>query len=491
MAMSEPTPSPVEESLQQILQLLRPSGKEANRCTRCGRSSLSPDFLRKQKAFVRSRWYYSCPSCQARQKRRLLIITLLLLSGPVLMSWLGVLEQQWPVLLSWSGNWPGAFSVGLGSLILFLLFVSLAFALVFALWCHELAHALAAWLMGLRDFQITVGTGPVIWACHLGSIRLEIKAFPVSGFVRFGTPRRRFYRFRVFFTTLAGPLVNAVLLAVSVGLIVHFGGRALVLLFCFTVTQALFLFCSLIPVRVMIDGQKVWSDGPALILTLFLSEASIRERCALYYALEGGFYLQKQRPAEALRWYQEGLVLFPNNFACLYGTAYALVRLNRFQEAKEQWLSLFQRGQWPSLVQAMILDAVATADLLLLLEKGEDPDLLEEAARFSGQGWALAKGNPELRASIKGTCGGALIEGGKLEEGKALLEEVCLQRADASLRGWCACLLALAADRQGDATKRAHYLEAAQRSNPSCPALPGVMRRLESGTGRKTTDGGQ
>jgi membrane-associated protease RseP (regulator of RpoE activity) len=48
---------------------------------------------------------------------------------------------------------------------------------------HELGHALAAWLVGVRIWGIRLGIGPTLWAGGVGRTRLQIGLLPLLGAV--------------------------------------------------------------------------------------------------------------------------------------------------------------------------------------------------------------------------------------------------------------------------------------------------------------------
>jgi hypothetical protein len=69
------------------------------------------------------------------------------------------------------GNLTHALVVGLGAAWIALLF-------------HELGHALAAVLVGVRIWGIRLGIGPTIWRGHIGSCRVNLAVFPFLGAVQ-------------------------------------------------------------------------------------------------------------------------------------------------------------------------------------------------------------------------------------------------------------------------------------------------------------------
>lgn len=79
---------------------------------------------------------------------------------------------------------------------------------------HELAHALAAMLVGFRVVEIDLGRGPAWFARWWAGALVTMRPWPVHGFVRALYRGRRLLRPRLVAVALAGPLLN-VLAAVS------------------------------------------------------------------------------------------------------------------------------------------------------------------------------------------------------------------------------------------------------------------------------------
>jgi len=53
-----------------------------------------------------------------------------------------------------------------------------------ALLFHELGHAMAAWLVGVRIWGIRLSTGPTVWRGSIGRCQVHIAAFPFLGAVQ-------------------------------------------------------------------------------------------------------------------------------------------------------------------------------------------------------------------------------------------------------------------------------------------------------------------
>lgn len=53
-----------------------------------------------------------------------------------------------------------------------------------ALLLHELGHAVAAWLVGVRIWGIRLGVGPSLWRGRIGECRVDVSIFPFLGAVQ-------------------------------------------------------------------------------------------------------------------------------------------------------------------------------------------------------------------------------------------------------------------------------------------------------------------
>ena len=70
---------------------------------------------------------------------------------------------------------------------------------------HEFAHAVVAWLVGMRVSGITLGTGPRLFRLQLGGKFLETRAIPAGG-VCWATQRENYRkRWPLVMMIAAGP----------------------------------------------------------------------------------------------------------------------------------------------------------------------------------------------------------------------------------------------------------------------------------------------
>ena len=72
---------------------------------------------------------------------------------------------------------------------------------------HELAHAVAAAVLGVRIFEISIGRGPIVYALDFGDMVLRLSLIPVGGHVDVSQSRLLSLRgWQVILFFEAGPL---------------------------------------------------------------------------------------------------------------------------------------------------------------------------------------------------------------------------------------------------------------------------------------------
>ncbi len=158
-----------------------------------------------------------------------------------------------------------------------------------ALALHELAHALAARLLGVRIWSITLGRGPVLWEGFVGRCQVRIALLPLHGEVRLvdGDAERLGYRNLQAsawgFVWLAGSSWRAPIISGAGGIANLLGAKAVLLYWiampkllpqlyslsaCIFVVNAI-MFLNLAPIRGL-DGWRLavqtaaWRRAPRL-----------------------------------------------------------------------------------------------------------------------------------------------------------------------------------------------------------------------------------
>jgi tetratricopeptide (TPR) repeat protein len=493
------------------------------RCDVCGRLSYVAALLSRQRQSPTSRKQASCLRCRLRPKRRRARMRLLEFLGIVAVGGTGV----------------ALFAALGGGLFLrhFVFFWFLYLALLFAwmavlIWPHEVGHALAAWLLGLRVFQVRIGRGPTVWQGKLRGTRWEINVVPMEGMVHVGHRDTRHFRLKHFLMILAGPLANAILLAVGVWWAAqgplfrdvssipppeqyahleeteqvqfilerawYFPGLYLDL--TFAAANLVLLLLSLVPYTATLEKVRGPSDGLSLCTIPFYSQARVEQTHALYFVLEGMECAKNGQLAEAVRWYERGLAHYPGDVLGGLALAHGLVHLKQVTRARHLGLGLLDRPDLLPAFRIGILDVIVTADVILLNRVADPtaetsspsgvspslagdvppaPDLLREVESLSTEILQEAlRTFPDSVVTLLATRGCVLVEMGKTEEGLALLQEIWEELQGPFEKAACGCYLALALTRKGRLEEANDYLETARGLGPDFPGVARVAREL-------------
>jgi tetratricopeptide (TPR) repeat protein len=383
---------------------------------------------------------------------------------------------------------------------IWLLFLVFPVVVVALLVLHEAAHALSAWLVGLRVFGICVGHGRLIHATQLGGVRLELRSRMDRGFTTVGHPNLRFVRLKQFLTVLAGPLTHGALLTLALWfwsllwvrrpVAPDAGSPAwwvgFILVVDFGLGNAILLLVNLFPCQYQIGDHLQPSDGLQLLTLPFLTRAVRENLHALYFLQEGSARLLRKHYAEAKQWFERGRAHYPHEVGNELFLGYALIKLRQWAPARQHLLALRRRPDLPAAIGALVADAMATA---CLIESAAGPSgvgaaapLLKEAEQYCEEALRAAGPLPRQgQLSCQATHGCVLIEQGRLQEGFAILVQVMEDFEDPHGRAFCTCYLALAAAREGRWEESRRHLEIARQLEPDCVALARVAKELAPG----------
>jgi hypothetical protein len=166
-------------------------------CHRCGAVDPTGTQFRSERIPFRGTRVY-CPKCHAGIEERFIIGILLII---VVFGLMGV-----AFLLSSPSSEPGHVYVNL-----FLLQLVLPPSVL----VHEYAHAIVGKLAGLNIPRIWIGRGKTFYRAKFLGFDTEFKMVPAGGFTFFTHGHKENLRFRYFLAILAGPLVNAIILAIA------------------------------------------------------------------------------------------------------------------------------------------------------------------------------------------------------------------------------------------------------------------------------------
>jgi hypothetical protein len=426
----------------------------ARTCTRCGaRSEADGAFVVRRRSFSR-KTLALCPRCagesDVRQQGAGAILILVLAGIAVL---LGTATET-------------------------LAGVNLALAIAFMVVVvpiHECAHALAAKLLGLSLFRVVLGCGRLLLEFRLG-VPVEVRAVPLSGFVLVGHRTRRFLRLRAFLVALAGPLSNGAMLWLAFafappGEIVEGFGERLMPVGAFAAANALVLFENLLPLKARTSLGSIPRDGLAMLAAPFMGETRMDEALSMRHMLETASTSESRGQAAAGGWSGEVSAEVPDVPVVQHDMAVQHFRWGDFAGARHLLLDLLGTpGLCPGL-RALAQSNVAASDVRL-----DDPELLGEAERLSGDAFRAAPDVPVIR----GTRGSVLVETGSLDEGLGLLRQGMELSGDVEIGAIFACWIAIGEGRRGNRDEAKRFLARAREFDPSCSALHRAEREVEA-----------
>jgi hypothetical protein len=132
---------------------------------------------------------------------------------------------------------------------------------------HEFAHAITGKLCGLIALKIWIGRGKTLYRASLLGFDTEFKMIPVGGitFLTHGFKSR--LRFRYFLAILAGPLINAVILAIAWSFVSwrSFNIENSIQFAAFVVFAQVFILAeNLLPYRIQTALGRLCTDGLSL-----------------------------------------------------------------------------------------------------------------------------------------------------------------------------------------------------------------------------------
>jgi hypothetical protein len=309
---------------------------------------------------------------------------------------------------------------------------------------HEIAHFVAAKVLGLNPWCVNIGRGAVVFDHELKSFRLILRAFPYSGMVYPYGPTNPYHigRWRVFLMVLAGPLANAIVLSISLSIVYisvsagydAWGLTHIPVQMC--IASVFALLSSLLPFQTRIDGVKVRSDGLQMLsLLIGRRRAAPSERNAITRTLSPSW-----------RWVVNNLGHTTLLHSCRS-------QLESAKLSRDEHLEL--------------LDVFATAVLMYGAHEH-----LSEADRYSEE---LFKAKP-TELTVKGTRGSILIEKGELAAGREMLAEVMAHDPSKFDQAIAASFLALADLKENRLPEASRWLRTARELDPNCPAID----RIES-----------
>ena len=338
--------------------------------------------------------------------------------------------------------------------------VSLALGTIF----HEGGHYFFAWVVGIPVRRVLIGSGPIVLSHQFDDTSVELKLFPFGGGVLF-YPDLLVRKYRWALILVGGVLGNILVLGLPeiVSAIIPPGDISDLAFGGFVATQVFIIFANLLPLRLSIEGVRVPSDGLALLSLLLLPRAGLTGGGKLYAATLAPYCGGREPRVTAA----------PASSRICFQISRADRSINEDvrREVTTALLGELERGNLMREEELLILDLLITDALL-----HGDPRLRPRLDEWSQRALEMA---PEI-ATLHGSRGAALVELGRLAEGKALLEPL-LTTDRASYDALLSHIFLARAEGALGNVERARYLATQARAIASAHTFPSpVMRLVES-----------
>ena len=356
-----------------------------------------------------------------------------------------------------------------------LLNVALTVLLIgFSILPHELGHALAARILGMKIFGVEIGVGPKLFEFRWLGTDWRVKMVPTYGIVT-AAYLPRYSPFRTFLMVLAGPAVNA-LIIIALFLIgpEHLSVSSSVdsgILFGFDLifANAIILLVSIIPYRTDSPQGRIASDGMKLISIIKSLSDSVETERSYWYQI-GSVEYRYGNYVEAREAYKKVAAIDHYDPHAKLSLASIDLLLGNYANARELYLELLN---WPKLRgedRASILNQVAFTNLFI----GSD-ELIEEADQFSEE--ALQSDLEE--GLFYGTRGAVLVLQGNLDQGILHLHQALDRLVRPEDRGIDLLFIAHAHYMAGEIEEATTAIEEVAELNLDYPLLTSTAEMLE------------
>jgi hypothetical protein len=337
---------------------------------------------------------------------------------------------------------------------------------------HELGHAVTAKTLGSEVFRIKLGlkqnpTGPH-WSFRFLGFPWEVYSFPLSGTVWAFTTNPHRYRTRCVAISAAGPATSLFLASAGgLALLWPAGLVAHGLLWGWVAANTFLFLATAIPIKITYGGKPGINDGINIIRHLSLTDNGVRERC-LTAAFELAVFRAQSTAndislAEAVARHETAR----DDIGLLVLTAFKAIE----EKSPVQYPILLELARHPATPKkklATILDSHLTS--VLGEGRAVPAGYLDEAS-------ALLVRAADNSLTARGTRGSVLVELGRFEEGRCLLEAVVGESKNKTDQAYAHIFLALAAKGEGNPSLAQEQARQAAVADPDCPAL-GRVRNI-------------
>jgi tetratricopeptide (TPR) repeat protein len=416
-------------------------------CAQCGvRAELEAPFLKVRKSLSRKHLAF-CPRCVQQQKLE------------------ASKESEYTVLAALVACAAGAWWIG-SNILLFLALFCVAYAP--ALLLHELGHADAARVLGLRCFGIVIGFGTPLWRGHLLGVPIEWRRNAVGGYTRGAILSERGARRRMALFALGGPALNALAAALvwpalpDGGLSSAPSGFGEALASGWFAANALYAGLNLLPLRHSNPLGVLASDGLLILQSLFATPATVREWLAARFLLEAAIAHEEGRFEPALASVRAGLGAHPGHPGLTSLLGICLLGTNQIEEARD----VFRRqlaGELQPAERAMTLNNVAWCDFVSARDERLDEALQCSEEACAQIGWL---------SPIQNTRAAVLVWAERAEEALPFALAALEGPLPPANRAYVACVLALAHAALGRRDEAKRALEQARAADATCLLLP-------------------
>jgi tetratricopeptide (TPR) repeat protein len=334
---------------------------------------------------------------------------------------------------------------------------------------HELAHAFAARVLGLRVFRVSIGFwGPIVWRWMIFGTEICVRPLWSGGLATVGAPSLRFIRWRWLLMVAAGPLANVLLAAAALCLRPTASWGEL-LVVPFVTANIVLIVLSLFPWHHATPLGHFRSDGLVLMSSPFAARAAWVKLHVFYFAQEAAEQIQRKNYQAAIAWAERGLREYPADNSLRGTLGVAQLGLDDFSSARKTFLDCLEACGEDLGQRALFLNNIAWTDLFT-----DHPTLLEEADRYSAEAIRIAP----WFSWIRGTRGMVLVELEHLDEGIDLLNKALGGNREPQNRAQNACCLAIAFAKKRDLDESRKYLEKARELDPDCSLIPRVEKEV-------------
>jgi len=363
----------------------------------------------------------------------------------------------------------------------FLLLLGLIAAMIVP---HELGHALAARLVGMRVHSICIGSGPTLAEFTAGGVHVECKLVPLGGATMASHRTTYFARSRQWLMVAAGPAVNAALFALGLvwlpaaDVLIAWADNQPAPLATFITANLFVCVFNLLPRKVSTAFGPVGSDGHALLTIPLATDADVQSWNSANYLIEAISLYRAHRYNEASRVLDEGLRMYPEDNTLMSTRGALLLLIGEADAAIDIYKQLLQRPGLDDGRRAIAINNLAAAHL-----QRDAPGDLARADERSAEAYQAMPWVTSFRA----TRGSVLVRQGAAAEGMNLLRGVLAEMEHHRDLAATLAYIALAHKQLARDDEADEAMAQAREVDAECPAIAVVQRHLDAAGTRPPT----